>query len=113
MRQYDSESDDVCDRGATTVRDSTRRNEDGSDDVCDRGATPRTKGRRLESDRESCYRQSGLGATVGLHAGKYMFPTTGAMRTTATDTLEAHAKLLPLEHRLQNLCFQAAIQIAA
>src|ERR1700710_1660295 len=75
MRQYDSESDDVCDRGATTVRDSTRRNEDGSDDVCDRGATTRTKGRRLESDRESCYWQSGVGATVGLHAGEYMFPT--------------------------------------
>jgi ribonuclease HI len=38
---------------------------------------------------------------------------TGAMRTTATDTLEAHAKLLPLEHRLQNLCYQATIRLAA
>jgi hypothetical protein len=38
---------------------------------------------------------------------------TGAMRTTATDVLEAHAKLLPLEHRLQNLCYQAAIRLAA
>lgn len=38
---------------------------------------------------------------------------TGAMHTTATDTLEAHAKLLPLEHRLQNLCYQAAIRLAA
>jgi ribonuclease HI len=42
-----------------------------------------------------------------------MLSITGAMRTTATDTLEAHAKLLPLEHCLQNLCFQAAIRIAA
>src|ERR1700710_523929 len=78
MRQDDSESDDMCARGATTVRDSTRRDEDGSDDVCDRGATTRTKGQRLESDRESCYRQSGVGATVGLHAGEYMFPTPGS-----------------------------------
>lgn len=38
---------------------------------------------------------------------------TGAMRTTATDTVEVHAKLLPLEHRLQNLSYQAAIRLAA
>jgi len=35
------------------------------------------------------------------------------MRSTATDTLEVHAKLLPLEHRMQNLCYQAAIRLAA
>ncbi|KAG2127091.1 hypothetical protein DEU56DRAFT_689516, partial [Suillus clintonianus] len=38
---------------------------------------------------------------------------TGAMRTTALDTLEAHTKLMPLQHRLQNLCYQAAIHLAA
>jgi hypothetical protein len=31
--------------------------------------------RRQESDREACYRLSGVSATVGLHAGEYMFPT--------------------------------------
>jgi len=35
---------------------------------------------------------------------------TGAMHTTATDILEAHSKLLPLEHRLQNLCYQSTWQ---
>jgi hypothetical protein len=38
---------------------------------------------------------------------------TGEMHSTATDTLEAHTKLLLMEHRMQNLCYQAAIQLAA
>lgn len=38
---------------------------------------------------------------------------TGAMRSTATDTLKVHAKLLPMEHRMQNLCYQAAVHLAA
>ena len=29
---------------------------------------------------------------------------TGAMRTTATDTLEAHTNILPIAQHIQNLC---------
>jgi hypothetical protein len=38
---------------------------------------------------------------------------TGALRTTATDTLEAHANLLPLDLCIQNLCHQATIRLAS
>jgi hypothetical protein len=38
---------------------------------------------------------------------------TGAMRTTATDLLEAHTNLLPITLLLQNTCHQAIIQLAA
>ena len=38
---------------------------------------------------------------------------TGALRTTATDILEAHANLLPLDLRIQNLCHQAAICLSS
>jgi hypothetical protein len=37
---------------------------------------------------------------------------TGALRTTATDMLEAHANLIPLDLQIQNLCHQVAIQLA-
>ncbi|KAG2153822.1 hypothetical protein DEU56DRAFT_726253 [Suillus clintonianus] len=35
------------------------------------------------------------------------------MCTTTTDTLEIHAKLLPLEHQIQNLSYQAALCLAS
>lgn len=35
------------------------------------------------------------------------------MRTTATDTLKVHAKILPVEYCMQNLCYQATICLAA
>jgi ribonuclease HI len=38
---------------------------------------------------------------------------TRALRTTATDMLEAHANLLPLDLRIQNLCHQAAVRLAS
>lgn len=37
---------------------------------------------------------------------------TGAMRTTATDILEAHANLLPIPLLLQNTCHRAIIRLA-
>jgi hypothetical protein len=38
---------------------------------------------------------------------------TGAMRSTTTDTLEAHANLLPIALLLQNTCHRAIIRLAA
>jgi hypothetical protein len=38
---------------------------------------------------------------------------TGAMKTTATDVLEAHANLLPITLLLQNTCHRAIIRLAA
>jgi ribonuclease HI len=38
---------------------------------------------------------------------------TGAMSTTATDELEILANVLPIEHRIQNLCHQATLHITA
>ena len=38
---------------------------------------------------------------------------TGALQTTATDILEAHANLLPLDLWIQNLCHQAAIHLSS
>ena len=38
--------------------------------------------------------------------------TLGAMRTTATDTLDAHALLLPMHLLLQKICLQAALRLA-
>lgn len=38
---------------------------------------------------------------------------TGALRTTATDVLEAHANLLPIPLLLQNTCHRAIVRIAA
>ena len=38
---------------------------------------------------------------------------TGAMRTTATDTLDAHAHLLPVTLLLQKTCHQAALRLSS
>jgi len=38
---------------------------------------------------------------------------TGALKLIASDTLEAHAKLMPLPQCIQNLCHRAALCIAA
>lgn len=38
---------------------------------------------------------------------------TGALRTTATDIMEAHANLLPIPLLLQDTCYRAALRIAA
>ena len=38
---------------------------------------------------------------------------TGALRSMATDVLEAHANLHPLDLRIQNICHQAAIRLAS
>lgn len=38
---------------------------------------------------------------------------TGALRTTATDTLEAHAHLLPTTLLLQNACFRSIVRLTA
>ena len=37
----------------------------------------------------------------------------GALRSMATDVLEAHANLHPLDLRIQNICHQAAIRLAS
>jgi hypothetical protein len=38
---------------------------------------------------------------------------TGAMKTTATDVLEAHANILPIELLLLHVCYRAAIRLVA
>jgi ribonuclease HI len=38
---------------------------------------------------------------------------TGAMRTTATDTLEVHANIMPVELLLLNVCYRAALRMAS
>ena len=41
-----------------------------------------------------------------------MLHTTGALQTTPTDSLDAHANLLPFQHLVENLLHRAATQIA-
>ncbi|OJA19934.1 hypothetical protein AZE42_14044, partial [Rhizopogon vesiculosus] len=38
---------------------------------------------------------------------------TGAMRSSATDALEAHANLLPISLQLQNICHRAIVRLTA
>jgi len=38
---------------------------------------------------------------------------TGGMRTTATDVLEAHANILPIELLMQEVCYRATIRLAS
>src|SRR5882672_7793782 len=38
---------------------------------------------------------------------------TGALRTTATDALDAHANLLPMDLLLHKICHRAAIRMAS
>lgn len=39
--------------------------------------------------------------------------TTGAMRTSATDALEAHLQLLPMDSLVDKVCFRATAQMCA
>jgi ribonuclease HI len=55
----------------------------------------------------------GIARRVGRVQRLAAISILGTMRSTASDTLEVHAKLLPAEHRMQNLCYQAALRLAA
>ena len=37
---------------------------------------------------------------------------TGALRTTATDTMEAHADLLPFDLLVDRLCHRSAVRLS-
>lgn len=41
-----------------------------------------------------------------------LLTVTGAMRTTATDMLEAHSNLLPLHLLLEKICYRSAARLA-
>ena len=47
----------------------------------------------------------GQGKVLGKVLRTHALTTTGAMRTTATDTAVAHANLMPLPFLLRKLCF--------
>ncbi|KIK95473.1 hypothetical protein PAXRUDRAFT_45220, partial [Paxillus rubicundulus Ve08.2h10] len=55
----------------------------------------------------------GIAKRLGRIQHLAIISITGTMCTTATDVLEAHAKLIPLQHRIQNLCHQAILCFAA
>ena len=42
-----------------------------------------------------------------------MTAVTGALHTTTTDVMEAHANLLPIELMMNRICFRAALRLAA
>ena len=66
--------------------------------------------------RDGSGRSSGsTGVARKLTTVQHMATTvvTGALRTTATDVMEAHANLLPVELMMNRICFRAVLCLAA